>query len=64
MEMLVVLIAGIVLFSGGATFRTVLKDGHGHTPEVRSNTTWTAGDLPSEPYSGAPNRIPPALWFR
>ena len=64
MEMLVALIAGIVLVSGGATFREVLKDGHGHTPEVRSNAKWTAGDLPSEPYAGAPNRIPPALWFR
>jgi hypothetical protein len=64
MEMLVVLIAGVVLVSGGATFRAVLKEGHGHTPEVRSNAKWTAGDLPSEPYSAGSNRIPTALGLR
>ncbi|MET3919918.1 hypothetical protein [Arthrobacter sp. UYEF20] len=64
MALLIVLLAGIVLVSGGATFRAVLKDGHGHTPEVRSNAPWTAGDLPSEPYTAAPNRIPMALWLR
>ncbi|MGY2743385.1 hypothetical protein [Arthrobacter sp. UYCu723] len=64
MALLIVLLAGIVLVSGGATFRAVLKDGHGHTPEVRSNAPWTAGSLPSEPYTAAPNRIPMALWLR
>jgi hypothetical protein len=64
MELFIVLLAGIALVSGGATFRAVLKDGHGHIPEVRSNASWTAGNLPSEPYAGSPNRIPTALWFR
>ncbi|QCB98544.1 hypothetical protein E5206_17880 [Arthrobacter sp. PAMC25564] len=64
MELFVALLAGIVMVSGGATFRAVLRDGHGHIPEVRSNASWTAGDLPSEPYAVSPNRIPTALWFR
>ncbi|WP_181762562.1 MULTISPECIES: hypothetical protein [unclassified Pseudarthrobacter] len=32
------------------TVCTVLADGRGHTPNVRSTAPWTAGDLPSEPY--------------
>ena len=64
MEIFVALLSGLVLVSGGATFRAVLRDGHGHTPAVRSTEPWKAGNLPSEPYSAASRSIPPALWLR
>ncbi|MET1088260.1 MAG: hypothetical protein ABWY04_14265 [Arthrobacter sp.] len=34
-----------------ATVCAVLADGRGHTPDVRSTAPWSAGNLPSEPYS-------------
>ncbi|WP_190243006.1 hypothetical protein [Arthrobacter globiformis] len=36
-----------------ATVRSVLTDGRGHHPRVRSHESWSAGDLPSMPYSSA-----------
>ena len=36
MELLVVLLFGLVIVAGTATVRAMLKDGHGHTPVVRS----------------------------
>ena len=36
-----------------ATVRSVLSDGRGHNPSVRSTAPWEAGDLPSVPYSSA-----------
>jgi hypothetical protein len=64
MEVLAVLLAGAMLFVVPRTLITVLRDGRGHIPEVRSTEPWKAGDLPSEPYSAAPNRLPMALWLR
>lgn len=53
MELLVVLLFGLVIFAGTATVRTMLKDGHGQTPVVRSTQSWSAGNLPSEPFTSA-----------
>ncbi|MCU1555890.1 MAG: hypothetical protein JWM13_3376 [Arthrobacter sp.] len=64
MEVLAVLFAGTMLFAVPKTLITVLRDGRGHTPEVRSGEPWKAGDLPSEPYSMASRILPPALWMR
>jgi hypothetical protein len=35
------------------TVRSVLTDGRGRNPSVRSHESWNAGDLPSVPYSSA-----------
>ena len=58
MELFVVLLFGLVITAGTATVRAMLKDGHGHTPEVRSTESWYAGNLPSEPYTSA------LAWYR
>jgi flagellar basal body-associated protein FliL len=34
-----------------ATVRAVLRDGRGHVPVEPSQQPWTAGNLPSQPYS-------------
>ncbi len=34
-----------------ATICTILADGRGHTPDIRSGAPWSAGNLPSEPYA-------------
>lgn len=34
-----------------ATVRAVLRDGRGHVPIEPSQRPWTAGNLPSQPYS-------------
>jgi hypothetical protein len=34
-----------------ATIKAVLGDGHGKLPPEPTQRTWTAGHLPSEPYS-------------
>jgi hypothetical protein len=34
-----------------ATVRAVLRDGRGHVPIEPSQQPWTAGNLPSQPYS-------------
>lgn len=34
-----------------ATVCTILADGRGRTPEIRSGAPWSAGNLPSEPYA-------------
>jgi hypothetical protein len=41
------------LWAVTATVRSVRTDGRGHTPSVRSDEFWSAGDLPSVPYSSA-----------
>jgi hypothetical protein len=64
MEVLAVLIAGTMLFAVPRTLITVLRDGRGHTPEVRSEEPWKADGLPSEPYSMATRILPLALWLR
>jgi hypothetical protein len=64
MEVLAVLVAGTILFAVPRTLVTVLRDGRGHLPEIRSTEPWKAGDLPSEPYSAASRMLPTVLWFR
>ncbi|MCB5274785.1 hypothetical protein BJG92_02322 [Arthrobacter sp. SO5] len=64
MELLLILLLGIVLLAGTATVRAVLSDGRGHTPQVRSTASWTAGNLPSEPYAVATSRNPTTLRLR
>ncbi|WP_445155059.1 hypothetical protein ACTWLI_02100 [Arthrobacter sp. Hor0625] len=64
MEVLAVLLAGSALVAIPGTFAAILRDGHGHTPTVRSDEPWSAGNLPSEPYGSANRSFPPALWFR
>ena len=53
MELFVVLLFGLVIAAGTATVRAVLKDGHGHHPVVRSTESWSAGNLPSEPFTSS-----------
>ena len=64
MEVIAVLLAGSALVAIPGTFVAILRDGRGHTPEVRSAEPWTAGNLPSEPYASANRSSPPTLWFR
>jgi len=64
MEIIAVLLAGSALVAIPGTFVAILRDGRGHTPEVRSAEPWTAGNLPSEPYASANRSFPPTLWFR
>jgi len=64
MEVIAVLLAGSALVAIPGTFVAILRDGRGHTPEVRSAEPWTAGNLPSEPYASANRSFPPTLWFR
>jgi hypothetical protein len=64
MEVVAVLLAGTILFAVPRTLITVMRDGRGHTPEIRSSEPWKAGDLPSERYSAASGMLPTALWFR
>ena len=64
MEVIAVLLAGSALVAIPGTFVAILRDGRGHTPEVRSAEPWKAGTLPSEPYASANRSFPPTLWFR
>jgi hypothetical protein len=49
MELLIIVFVGLWIVT--ATVRSVLNDGRGHTPNVRSHAPWNAGDLPSDPYA-------------
>lgn len=51
MELFIILLVGFAVVS--ATLRSVLNDGRGHTPNVRSTEPWTAGNLPSAPYASS-----------
>ncbi|WP_200952028.1 hypothetical protein [Arthrobacter sp. Soil736] len=51
MELLILLLVGLWVVS--ATVRSVLTDGRGHTPGVRSTEPWKVGNLPSVPFSEA-----------
>ena len=55
MVFLVLLLAGLVVYAVAFTIVTVLRDGRGHTPPVRSTRPWRAGNLPSEPYASLPS---------
>ena len=45
---IIAIIAAVAIF---ATVRAVLRDGRGHAPIEPSQRPWTAGNLPSQPYS-------------
>jgi hypothetical protein len=49
MELL--LITALALFVIVATIRLIVRDGRGATPPERSHADWTAGSVPSRPYS-------------
>ena len=53
MELLIVLLFGLLIAAGTATVRAMVRDGHGHTPVVRSTESWSAGTLPSEPFTSS-----------
>lgn len=49
--LVILLLTGVWVVT--ATVRSVLSDGRGRNPSVRSTAPWEAGDLPSVPYSSA-----------
>lgn len=51
MEFAAIVLAGLIVYVVAATIAAVLRDGRGHTVLERSARSWTAGDLPSEPYA-------------
>lgn len=51
MEIIGVALVILFLIVLAATVATLLKDGRGHTPPVRSDRDWTALDLPSMNYT-------------
>lgn len=46
-----VILAMIAVVAIVATVREVLREGRGHMPAEPSQRPWTAGNLPSQPYS-------------
>jgi hypothetical protein len=44
-------LAVIAVVAIAATVREVLREGRGHLPAEPSQRPWTAGNLPSQPYS-------------
>ena len=46
-----VILAVISAVAVAATVRAVLREGRGHVPAEPSQRPWTAGNLPSQPYS-------------
>lgn len=50
-QVLLILLAAVALLAIIGTVLTVLHDGRGHLPPEESEHPWTAGELPSRPYS-------------
>ena len=48
---LLVIVAAVSLVAIVGTVVLVIRDGRGHTPAEKSDRPWTAGNLPSLPYS-------------
>ena len=48
---LLIILAGVSLFAIVGTVVLVIRDGRGHIPIEKSDRPWTAGNLPSVPYS-------------
>jgi hypothetical protein len=48
---LLIILAAVVLFGVVSTVVVVIRDGRGQVPEEKSERPWTAGNLPSLPYS-------------
>ncbi|HSO91817.1 MAG TPA: hypothetical protein VLR70_11760 [Arthrobacter sp.] len=48
---LLIVLAAVALFAIVGTVVLVVRDGRGHLPVEKSDRPWTAGNLPSLPYS-------------
>lgn len=48
---LLILLAGVALLAIVGTVVLVIRDGRGNLPLEKSERPWTAGNLPSVPYS-------------
>jgi hypothetical protein len=48
---LLIILAAVVLFGVVSTVVVVIRDGRGQVPAEKSERPWTAGNLPSLPYS-------------
>ena len=48
---LLVIVAAVSLAAIVGTVVLVIRDGRGHIPAEKSDRPWTAGNLPSLPYS-------------
>jgi hypothetical protein len=48
---LLIILAMVVLFGVVSTVVVVIRDGRGQVPAEKSERPWTAGNLPSLPYS-------------
>lgn len=48
---LLIILAAVALYAIVGTLVLVVRDGRGHLPAEKSDRPWTAGNLPSLPYS-------------
>ncbi|WP_144674160.1 hypothetical protein [Arthrobacter sp. U41] len=48
---LLIILAAVALYAIVGTVVLVARDGRGHLPVEKSERPWTAGNLPSLPYS-------------
>ena len=48
---LLIILAGVTLFGVVSTLVVVIRDGRKQIPVEKSERPWTAGNLPSMPYS-------------
>ena len=48
---LLIILAAVALYAIVGTVVLVVRDGRGHIPLEKSDRPWTAGNLPSLPYS-------------
>ena len=48
---LLIILAAVALYAIVGTVVLVVRDGRGHLPVEKSDRPWTAGNLPSLPYS-------------
>ena len=48
---LLIILAAVALYAIVGTVVLVVRDGRGHIPIEKSDRPWTAGNLPSLPYS-------------
>ncbi|MET1065358.1 MAG: hypothetical protein ABWX85_10350 [Arthrobacter sp.] len=48
---LLLILAAVALLAIVGTVVEVIRDGRGHVPVEKSDRPWTAGNLPSMPYS-------------
>ncbi|MET3921398.1 hypothetical protein [Arthrobacter sp. UYEF20] len=46
-----IILAAVVLLAVAGTVVVVIRDGRGQVPAEKSERPWTAGNLPSLPYS-------------